>query len=130
METRVLSRDDGFTLVEVLIAMVLLAIVLVGMQAALTQRLSGDLRLQDTRSAAIQLAADRLRTVQLDPVYGSLAVRYAASETSIPGFPGFQRTTQVTHTVAGGDDYTTVTVKVTGARLAQPVSRTLVISAP
>ena len=130
METRVLSRHDGFTLVEVLIAMVLLAIVLVGMQAALTQRLSGDLRLQDTRSAAIQLAADRLRTVQLDPVYGSLSGRYAASEPSIPGYPGFQRATQVTRTQARGDDYTTVTVTVTGARLAQPVSRTLVISAP
>ena len=130
MEERVLTREGGFTLAEVLIAMVILAVVMVGMQAALTQRLTGDLRLQDTRSAAIHLAADRLRTVQLDPVYGSLGDRYAATETSLAGYPGYQRVTQVTHSVGGGNDYTTVTVKVTHARLAQPVSRSLVIAAP
>jgi prepilin-type N-terminal cleavage/methylation domain-containing protein len=130
MGKRVLTREGGFTLAEVLIAMVIMAVVMVGMQAALTQRLTGDLRLQDTRSAAIHLAADRLRTVQLDPVYGSLGARYAATETSVPGYPGYQRVTQVTQTVADGNDYTTVTVKVTHPRLAQPVTRSLVIAAP
>lgn len=130
METRVLSREDGFTLIEVLIAMVILAIVMVGMQAALTQRLTGDLRLQDTRSAAIHLATDRLRAVQLDPVYSEISDRYAAVESSITDYPGYTRTTTVTRTVGSGNDYTTVTVKVAQARLAQPVTRSLVIAAP
>lgn len=137
MEERVLSRESeapsregGFTLIEVLIAMVILSIVMVGMQAALTQRLTGDLRLQDTRSAAIHLATDRLRTVQLDPVYGSLGTRYAADETSITNYSGYRRVTTVTRTAGSGEDYTTVTVKVTHARLTQPVSRSLIIAAP
>ena len=130
MGKRVLTGEDGFTLAEVLIAMVILAIVMVGMQAALTQRLTGDLRLQDTRSAAIHLAADRLRAVQLDPVYGSLGQRYAGTETNVPDYPGYQRVTQVAQTVLDGNDYVTVTVKVTHPRLAQPVTRSLVIAAP
>ena len=110
--------------------MVILGMVVIGMQAALTQRLSGDLGSMDTRNAALQLAADRLRTVQLDPVYASLGTRYAATEAAIPNYPGFTRTTQVLRTVAGGNDYTTVTVAVSSTRLPQPVTRTLVIAAP
>ena len=130
METRVLRRDGGFTLLEALISMVILSIVLVGMQATLTQRLSGDLKLQDVRNVAIQLAADRIRTVQLDPVYASLGARYAASESAIAGAPGYQRVTDVTRTVASGNDYTTVSVKVTHPRLAIPVTRSIVVAAP
>lgn len=131
MEERVLTRrDGGFTLIETLIAMVILGMVVIGMQAALTQRLSGDLGSMDTRNAALQLAADRLRTVQLDPVYASLGTRYAATESAIPNYPGFTRTTQVLRTVAAGNDYTTVTVAVASTRLPQPVTRTLVIAAP
>lgn len=130
METRVLRRNGGFTLIEALVAMVILSIVLVGMQATLTQRLSGDLKLQDVRNVAIQLAADRIRTVQLDPVYGALGARYAASENAITGAPGYQRVTDVTRTVAGGNDYTTISVKVTHPRLAAPVTRSIVVAAP
>jgi prepilin-type N-terminal cleavage/methylation domain-containing protein len=130
METRVLRRKGGFTLIEALISMVILSIVLVGMQATLTQRLSGDLKLQDVRNLAIQLAADRIRTVQLDPVYSNLGVRYAASESGIPGAPGYTRQTSVTRTVAAGNDYTTITVKVTHPRMPTPVTRSIVVAAP
>jgi prepilin-type N-terminal cleavage/methylation domain-containing protein len=131
MEERVLNRADaGFTLIEVLISMVILGIVLVGFQAAFTQRLSGDLQVQDTRNLAIQLAADRLRTVQLDPVYTALSTRYAKTESTIAGYPTFSRVTTVAQTIANGNDYTTVTVRVTSPRLRAPVSRTLVIAAP
>lgn len=131
MEERVLTRrDGGFTLIETLIAMVILGMVVIGMQAALTQRLSGDLGSMDTRNAALQLAADRLRTVQLDPVYASIGARYAATETAIPGYPGFQRATTVTRNLTAGNDFTTVSVAVSSPRLRQPVTRTLVIAAP
>ena len=131
MEDRVLTRrEGGFTLVEVTISIVLLAIVLVGFQAAMTQRLSGDLQLQDTKNAALQLAADRLRQIQLDPVYPQLAARYVAVETAVPGYTSFRRETLATRTVAGGNDYTTFTVLVTSPKLRTPVTRTLVIAAP
>jgi prepilin-type N-terminal cleavage/methylation domain-containing protein len=132
MENRVLTRraDAGFTLVEVMVSMVILAIVLVGFQAAATQRLLGDLQVQDTRNAAVQLAADRLRVVQLDPVYNELFNRYNGRETAIPGYPGFTRVTTVAQTVSGGNDFTTVTVQVTRPGLAVPVQRSTVIAAP
>ena len=82
MENRVLTQrpDAGFTLMEVMVSMVILAIVLVGFQAAATQRLVGDLQVQDTRNAAVQLATDRIREVQLDPVYNELGTRYNGRE--------------------------------------------------
>lgn len=131
MEERVLTRRDaGFTLVEVLMAMVILGIVLVSFQASLTQRLSGDLQVQDTRNAAIQLAADRLRQVQVDPVYTQLATRYAGTESTIAGYPGFKRVTTLSQTTTGGNDYITVSVVITSPRLRVPVTRSLVIAAP
>jgi hypothetical protein len=110
--------------------MVILAVVLVGFQAAATQRLLGDLQVQDTRNAAVQLASDRIREVQLDPVYNELGTRYNGRETAIAGYPGFTRVTTVTQTVSGGNDYVTVTVEVTRLGLAVPVKRSVVIAAP
>ncbi|HET7229406.1 MAG TPA: prepilin-type N-terminal cleavage/methylation domain-containing protein [Longimicrobium sp.] len=132
METGILTRraNAGFTLVEVMVSMVILAIVLVGFQAAATRRLLGDLQLQDTRNAAVQLAADRLRVVQLDPVYNELYARYAGTETSIAGYTGYKRVTTVVQTLSNGNDFTTVTVRVTPAGPVAPVQRSLVIAAP
>jgi prepilin-type N-terminal cleavage/methylation domain-containing protein len=131
VENRVLRRPDaGFTLVEVMISMVILGIVLVGFQAAATQRLVGDLQLQDIRSAAVQLAADRIRAVQLDPVYNELALRYAGTEAAITNYAGYRRVTTVAQTVSGGNDFTTVTVQVTRQGLRSPVYRSVVIAAP
>lgn len=131
MEDRVLRRGDaGFTLIEVMISMVILGIVLVGFQAAATQRLVGDLQLQDIRNAAVQLAADRVRAVQLDPVYNELALRYGGTETTIANYPGFKRVTTVAQTVATGNNYTTVTVQVSRTGLKNTVYRSVVIAAP
>jgi prepilin-type N-terminal cleavage/methylation domain-containing protein len=131
MEDRVLRRADaGFTLIEVMIAMVILGIVLVGFQAASTQRLVGDLQVQDIRNAAVQLAADRVRAVQLDPVYNELALRYGGTETAITNYPGFKRITTVAQTSATGNNYTTVTVQVSRTGLKNTVYRSVVIAAP
>lgn len=133
MENRVLERraDAGFTLLEVMISMVILGFVLVGFQAAATQRLVGDLQLQDTRNVAVQLAADRIRAVQLDPVYNELFNRYNGTENPVAGYPGFKRVTLVSQTLVGTLDYTTVTVTVSRATgLKAPIFRTVVIAAP
>jgi prepilin-type N-terminal cleavage/methylation domain-containing protein len=124
-----LMPNAGFTLMEVLIAMVILSIMILGFQAAFAGRLLSTVHAEDRRTVALQLAAERVRAVQLDPVYTALEARYEAVESSLPGFPGYGRSTRVDRTTAGGD-MTTVTVTVTHARLARPVTRTLVLAAP
>jgi Tfp pilus assembly protein PilV len=114
---------------EVLIAMVILSIMILGFQAAFAGRLLSTVHAEDRRTVALQLAAERVRAVQLDPVYTALETRYEAVEVSLPDFPGYGRSTRVDRTVAGGD-MTRVTVTVTHARLARPVTRTLVLAAP
>lgn len=132
MEEKLLTprADAGFTLMEVLVAMVILGIVLIGFQAAATDRMIRDLSSTDRRTIALQLAVERLRAVQLDPVYPALEARYAGSEASLAGAPGFTRATAVTRTVNGLVEYKTVTVTVQHPQLSQPVKRTLIIAAP
>ena len=138
METRLLSAgpgrhrldERGFTLLEAMISLVILAVVLISFQAIAADRMLGDMRVNDRRTVALQLAVDRLRAVQLDPVYGQIASRYAGSESSLSGFPGYTRATVVQRTISGRVDYTTVTVTVQHAQLTRPVKRTLVLAAP
>lgn len=132
VEARLLTaprRDAGFTLLEVLIAMVILSIMILGFQAAFAGRLLSTVNAEDRRTVALQLAAERVRAVQLDPVYAALETRYETTEATLASFPGYRRATRVDRTTTGGD-YTTVTVTVTHARLARPVTRTLVVAAP
>ncbi|HEU0051542.1 MAG TPA: prepilin-type N-terminal cleavage/methylation domain-containing protein [Longimicrobium sp.] len=134
METELLRRRrlgrEGFTLIEAMISMVLLGIVLISFQAVAADRMIGDLQRNDRRTVALQLAVDRVRAVQLDPVYTALASRYAGTENPVSGFPGYSRTTALTRTQSGRVDYYTVTVTVNHAQLTRPVKRTLVIAAP
>lgn len=122
---------DGFTLLEVLIAMVILGFVVLGVQAAMTDRMVRDLGWQESRMVANQLAMDRIHALQADPVYATLATRYAGTERTLPGAPGFERTTTFTSTqLRGGNTYVTATVRVTAPRLPRPVSRTIIIASP
>jgi prepilin-type N-terminal cleavage/methylation domain-containing protein len=121
----------GFTLLEVLIALVILGFVILGAQATLTGRMVADVGVQETRNRATQLALDRLHLIQADPAFGTLATRYTATETNLPGATGYQRVTRFTTTaLTGGEEYRTVTVTVTAPRLSRPVSRTVVIASP
>jgi prepilin-type N-terminal cleavage/methylation domain-containing protein len=138
VEARLLTRggarapraDGGFTLLEVLISMVILSIMILGFQAAFTGRLLRDVNTEDRRTVAMQLAAERLRAAQLDPVYGALEARYAATEATITSYPGYKRTTQVVRTLTATLDYKTLTVTVEHPRMPRPVKRTLVVAAP
>ena len=133
VEARVLTPrrlDAGFTLMEVLIAMVILSIMILGFQAAFAGRLLTTVNAEDRRSVALQLAVERVRAVQLDPVYTALETRYEATESSLTNFPGYGRATRVDRIVNTSGDLTTVTVTVTHPRLAKPVTRTLVLAAP
>jgi prepilin-type N-terminal cleavage/methylation domain-containing protein len=122
----------GFTLVEVVVAMLILGGALLGMalfvsglaHAASTSRLLG---------VANELAADRIETVKTSTSYGTLAADYQGSETSIPGgdFAGFTRETLVDH--VGGSpsdsvDYKVVTVIVFNPAIPDTVRKTTVIA--
>ena len=125
------NARGGFTLLEVLIAMVILGFVIIGVQAAMTDRMVRDLGWQEDKLRANQYALDRVHAIQSDPVYAGLSARYAETAADIPGAAGFKRTTTLTTTQLGlGKSYVTITVSVTTPRLPRPVSRTVVIASP
>ena len=134
MATRLLSArgEEGFTLLEVLIAMVILSVALLGAQAALTDRLVRDVHREDRRVVAMQLAADRMQAVQMDPMYVQLTTRYQGTETGMAGFADFTRKTTVVRTLNAAQriDYSTVTVTVSHPQLTPDVTRTLILAAP
>jgi prepilin-type N-terminal cleavage/methylation domain-containing protein len=114
---------SGFTLIEVLIAMVLLGFAVMGAQAVITDRLVGNVAHEDERSAARQLVEDRLQLVQTDPAYAELGDRYAGDEHSLPSFPGYERTTFLSREV----DHTIVTVQVVTPAGRDTVAGTAVV---
>jgi prepilin-type N-terminal cleavage/methylation domain-containing protein len=126
-----MRERDGFTLIEVLVAMVILGFVIIGVQAVITDRMVRDVTFHDNHAVAIQLAHDRIHAVQQDPNYASIPARFAGVETGLAGAPGLRRTTFVATSGANGTPaFHTVTVTVSGDRLRQPVSRTIVVAAP
>lgn len=127
------TARDGFTIVEVLLALVLLSFVVMGFQAA-TGGIIQYAGQSDQQSRAVQLADDRLDLIRLDPQYDQLETRYEAVEDPIADHPSLSRTTRIERTrvekTRGVLDYLTVTVEVHGPSLREPVARTIVVSSP
>jgi len=123
----------GFSLVEVIVALVLLTILMLGAQA-LAARMIRTTTTANIQVTAAQIAEDRIDFVRLDPQYDSLVARYAVTENPVTGYPGYQRITAFTQTLAvttnGTTDFQTMTVRVTHQQLVTPVSRTVVITTP
>lgn len=121
----------GFTLIEIMIALVILALVVLGM-ATSTGRFIRVVAESDIQVAAIQLADDRIQTVLMDPNYGGLDTAYAGTEASFPSLDGFVRTTTIT--LVGGigqpTNHKRVVVTVTGPGLSNPVKRSATVAAP
>ncbi|HYW11625.1 MAG TPA: prepilin-type N-terminal cleavage/methylation domain-containing protein [Longimicrobium sp.] len=119
----------GFTLLEVLVALVILSFVVLGAQASITALMVRDVSWQEQRSRATQIAMDRVHAIQSDPVYGSIKDTYEEEGTEIEG--GYLRDTHFAVTdFADGTEYLTVTVTVGGRNLPRPVTRTTVIASP
>ncbi len=126
-----MKDSRGFTLIEIMIALVILVLVVLGM-ATSTGRFMRVVAESDIQVAAIQLADDRVQTVLMDPNYGGIDTTYAGSESSFPTLTGFVRTTTVTQ--VGGLGQTTnhkrIVVTVTGPGLSNPVKRSATVAAP
>lgn len=120
----------GFTLIEVMVAMMITAVVTLGLGAFMAQFI----RVASTaavRATANELVADRLEEVKGATRYSTIDSIYVGTETAIPGFAGFERRTLVTR--VGGlppdlYDYRTVTVIVSSRHLVKPAKKSTVIS--
>jgi prepilin-type N-terminal cleavage/methylation domain-containing protein len=121
----------GFTLIEVMLALVIFMVVLLGV-GQMTASMVHTVATSERQEAAVQLAHDRLALVQATPRYAALESLYVATETTFPTLPGFTRVTQVVRSGGPGQpmDHKTVTVTVTGPGLLVPVSRTITVAAP
>lgn len=122
------TRERGFTLIEIIAALVILMVVITGL-ATVTGRFVRTVSEADQNAAAVQLAQDRIQTVQMDPDYGGLDTMYVGTESSFPTLTGYTRETQIQR-VGGTNDYKIITVIVNGPGLRQPVERTTTVAAP
>jgi prepilin-type N-terminal cleavage/methylation domain-containing protein len=122
---------SGFTLIEVMMALVILAVVILGLMTA-TASFVHVVTLGQKRAQAIQLAEGRIDRIQMDPNYAGLEATYATTEASIANMTGYTRVTDVTR-VGGGnqaDDYKVITVTVIHEVLFDTISRTVTVGAP
>jgi prepilin-type N-terminal cleavage/methylation domain-containing protein len=120
-------RRRGMTLIEVMIALVILTGALLGMGKFITSfsHATSDGALS---SVASDLVLDRLETIKGSNSYVALD-GYAVTETAITGFTGYKRVTQVTRTLDGTQDYKAITVTVSNAGLSSPVKKSTIIAA-
>lgn len=126
---RTKSNRDGFTLIEVMIAIFILGSIVLTMAASASRYLSVATK-QRQRVQANAVAEAQIALVRVAPVYDSLTARFDSVTTNVPA-PGYTRTTSVVRTGTGTlADITRVTVTVTGPLLATPVKRSITIAAP
>jgi prepilin-type N-terminal cleavage/methylation domain-containing protein len=122
---------NGFTLVEVVVALIVLGVALLGLSLFVSNMAhSGtDSRMIGT---ANELAADRIETIKSALTYSTLDTRYAGTESTIPGYSGYTRKTIIRHVGGGATDsldYRIVTVLVTNSAMTDTVRKTTIIAA-
>ena len=121
------KRRSGMTLIEVMIALVILTGALLGMGKFITSfsHATSDGALS---SVASDLVLDRLESIKGSTSYATLDA-YAVTELAITGFAGYKRVTQVTRTIDGTQDYKAITVTVSNPSLSLPVKKSTIIAA-
>lgn len=128
------DRSGGFTFVELVMALTILLVVVLG-SALTSARLLHATADAEVEAKALQALEDRVSTVRMESNYEELEERYAGVESGLAGLPAFKRKTVVSHVAtvypgAGMLDYKAIDVSVSGPFLASPLTRRLVISAP
>lgn len=130
--TRAIRRTTpprrGMTLIEVLMALVILTGALLGMGRFITNfsHATSDGTLTST---AADLVLDRLEYLKATRPYSALSSYDDDEEDDIPGYPDFTRTTKVLRTNNAQYDYTAVTVTVSHPSLSAPVKKSTIIAA-
>lgn len=130
-----MTQRRGFTLVEILIAVVILGVMATGV-ARFSATFAKTVTSSAVRVAAVGVAGDRLQLIRADPQYTSLVSRYnagaGADTTGFYDYPRMRRQTFVVRDQSGtpARDRTTVTVRVTDPSMTDTVSVTTVIASP
>lgn len=121
----------GFTLVEMMLAVVLLGIVLASIARYTSQYLHA-VATSTTRTAAAEIARERIGLIDMDPSYTTLTAVWAGTELGFPGYPNMIRETNVQRItgVAPPRDYTILTVRVTEPTMGTPIDVTTVVAQP
>lgn len=121
---------NGFTVVEVVIALTILSVAILGLGASVGG-LSRSAAEAELEAIAVEAADDRLVQIRMDPRYALLDSIYAATESDTP-YPGATRVTTVTHVLSSDPDldYKRIFVSVTLPELPTPVTRQLIVGAP
>jgi hypothetical protein len=126
------KSKKGSSTVEVTISLVILAFALFGLGST-TARLTRVAVGAELRSLALQAVEDRVFRIRLHPDYQHLDSLFSESESEVPEFPGYHRSTVLRRVREPGKipdrylDYTSITVTVDGPGLARPISRTVTI---
>lgn len=127
------SDREGFTIVEIMLAVLLLSFVVMGFQAVTGEIIHFSAR-SNRQNVAVQLVEDRLELIRMHPGYDDLATTYAGTETTIADHSGLARATAVVDVadtlVWGIAYYKQITVTVSGSGLDDDVSRTISVAAP
>jgi prepilin-type N-terminal cleavage/methylation domain-containing protein len=123
---------DGFTLVEVIFSVVILAVALLGLGAS-AGSLIGTSEQATLSARALNAVEERLSRVRMHPMYAELDSLFSESGAAIPELPGFTRDTDITRIRMDGEgekviDFTRVSVSVEGPGLSKVVSRTMEVT--
>ncbi|GJG86549.1 hypothetical protein tb265_17300 [Gemmatimonadetes bacterium T265] len=121
------AARGGFTLVEVVFAVVLLGGVLLGF-AAFTRNFVRASNAAALRAAASDCAVERIEAAKAATTYAALDT-LAGTEPTVLCAAGYARRTVVRQTRTAQVDYKTVTVTVTHPALGTTVSKTTAIAA-
>lgn len=131
-----MRNRSGFTLIETMIALVILTIVVTGMGRFVGKFLHAETS-SGIRLVATSVASERLELIRADPRYTSLIALYGtgvtADTTGFPGYPTMRRRTTIMRdrTSAPARDFTTITVTVTHPSTpSDTVSLTATVAAP
>ena len=100
----------GMTLIEVLIALVILSTVLIGLCEYLG-RFARQVNVTAVQATAGDLVTSRLEFVKGITTYGRVD-SFGVTESTIDGFPGYSRITSVARVANAREDYKLVTVRV------------------
>lgn len=132
---RIRMRKRGFSLVEIMVALTILMIIILGL-ANTTISFLHETTIDTVRVRAQSFADMRIAEVRGYPTYSGLVATFNNTDTPETGFT---RVTKVVRDASATstcnnpsgcpkNDLTRVTVTVTNASLAAPVARTLAVS--
>ncbi|MHB1311595.1 MAG: type IV pilus modification PilV family protein [Gemmatimonadaceae bacterium] len=132
------AQRSGMTLIEVIIAVVILSGVLIGL-SNFTRRYQHLSTNQSALATASELATARIEYVALFRTYATLVATFdgttetsstSTAQPSMAGYPGYTRTTSAVRTgPTATADYVTVTVTVTNTATETSIKKSLVIAA-